>query len=144
MTESTHNEKLVAETAAGRAAAEKALPHLRAQRQELEKTGGALAAVKRAHQIRLIICGAAAGLVGLYSLYMTLTDSPPVVAWIITACLAAGAAFISSRWKNAGRSRTEELDALHAKMHSVGRRIDGAVGASAAEPGEFAQATPHP
>lgn len=103
-----------------------ALPLLRTYRESLEKEAGALGAATRRNHMLLIVLSAAAGIVGFYALWETLTASPPIVAWVIAGGLAIGAAAVAQRWKGKQRERTQHLEGLHEKMLSAGRKIDGA------------------
>ena len=119
-------EKIKAEVAAASRADAKALPLLRTYRQNLEKEAGALAAATRRYHIRLLVPAAAAGIVGSYALWETLTAGPPIVAWVVTGVLAACAFAVSRHRNSTQRERARHLEGLHAKMLSAGRRIDGA------------------
>jgi hypothetical protein len=115
-----------AEMAAEHTADTKALPLLLTYRQNLEKEAGVLEASARSYRTRLIVLCSVAGVVGLYALYTTMTSAPPVLALAITGALFVAILFVSWRRSNMDLARRQQLDELHEKMLSAGRRIDGA------------------
>jgi hypothetical protein len=119
-------EDIHAEIAAGKVAAAHALPRLIAQREALEKEAGALAVAKQKRHVFLIVCGAAAAMFGLYSLWTTLAGSASVLGWVATVCLAVVAWLILQTIQRGEGERVRHLEGLSTKMLMLGRRIDSA------------------
>jgi hypothetical protein len=105
----------------------KQLSTLRLYRERLEREAGRMAESERRHQLRLAVVGGAALLAALYAAWATLTsENPPIITWVVTGVLAVVAAAFARGRNRSERERTRELDELHEKMLSAGRRIDGA------------------
>ncbi len=124
--EPTSDEGLRAGAAAASAADAKALPMLRTYRDGLEREAGVISTATRTHKIRLAVLACAAAVAAAYSLLGTVGGEPPILGWVVTALLAVAAAVLARRRAGTERQRTRDLDDLHEKMLSTGRRIDGA------------------
>ena len=123
MKSSVDRDLLDADRDAERVEATKTLPLLRMHREKLEREAGELGAAAQRHQTVIAIVAGAAGIAVMYSLWRTLTAEPPIVAWVIAAALAIGAAAAAKLRNDTKRERDRHLDALHDKMHSISRRI---------------------
>jgi hypothetical protein len=116
-------DNLAAELDADKVETTKNLGLLRAYRDKLEREAGELGAQSQRHQIGITILASVAALAVVYSLWRQLTAEPPIVAWVISAVLAITAAAVSKHRSSTNRERERHLEALHTKMHSIGRRI---------------------
>ena len=102
------------------------LPKLLSLRQQLEREAGMMDAASTKRRRIVFACAGAAALVGAWSLYTTLQAAPPIVGWVLTALLAGGAIFMQKQTIKLQSARARDLEALHARMLSVGRQIDRA------------------
>jgi hypothetical protein len=121
-----HDEAVRAEIAAAKAAAEGALPKLRALRQGLEREAGAMGVASRHAKLYMLACAGGSGLVGAYALLGTVGGTPPVIAWVVTSALAACALYLRYRSSGSEPEQRRELESLHTRMLAVGRQIDRA------------------
>jgi hypothetical protein len=126
MLDTTRQGAAEAEIAAARVEAGALLPRLLGLRQQLEREAGVLDAAGTKRRRIILACACAAALVGAWALWSTIEAEPPIVAWVLTALLAGGAIYMQKETLRLQGPRARDLEALHARMLSVGRQIDRA------------------
>ena len=116
------------EKAAEKAAAKDALPRLMAQRDKLEREGGAQSRLERNHWARVGAGVAVTIVLALYTLTAGTDErgETPILLWVITGACGIATAAMAVIWDKAKSARRRHQEELSAKMKQIGRRIDSA------------------
>ena len=118
------------EVDAEKAAAKDVMPRLLAQRDKLEREGGAFNRVERNHWARIAVAACVTLILAAYALVATSgsteKEGVPVFPWVVTGASAIATMVMAVLWDKAKAARRREQDELSEKMRQVGRRIDSA------------------